>query len=679
MKFPITFSVMLSNSETNTVVIDSMDDLASKICRHDWAPSIFFDNHRLAANFKSCDLMGLDVDDGLSLDDAKKVFESYAHIIVPTKSHQKEKNGKVCDRYRVLLFLDRKISNREEFAATWASLFIKFPFIDRAAKDCSRMFYMCPHPPVSINKSGDLVKVETASSHSSIRAAQSSPQKIHTQGKLAYSTLRFMNEGAEKGLWNDSLYRAAKDYQQNGRSIETFIEDATKITNHLDQIDLRTIESAYNNEPTYEPRTDYNEGIRKVVQSSKLIVNREDSRDSFLVNTATGETVKMDQKNIKAVLGSDFEHYIRNKKVISAIEYQPHQHQILWADKIGIYSYNSYRPPAWKKDLFFGGTLKAMDCLPEIYNLFFKHLLANDEPSFEYLLDWLALSLQERNMTILTAIGEEGIGKGILGEIMEDIHGEGNFIKVRDTVFKEKFNAPFENRTLVYVDEIKITDRTSLDRIKDVVNWQIEIEKKGEDPKSVRNHASFYLSSNSYDAIPIDAGQRRFSIIQLTDTKLKDSELSQKWPTIQKLVDELRSPENIESLAAYLYGRIVDQKKMLEPFVSERADEVKEASLKDWESWVINDWCKSRINPTKEIPMAEMQTAIKSHFSMKQPPGRRLIEDLGKKFPDIFRVKRVGSARFVLISKAKDEANTSVGLTPEQDAELDKLESEILN
>ncbi|MBK7962484.1 MAG: hypothetical protein IPK04_15625 [Bdellovibrionales bacterium] len=91
----------------------------------------------------------------------------------------------------------------------------------------------------------------------------------------------------------------------------------------------------------------------------------------------------------------------------------------------------------------------------------------------------MANSLQNRNLTILTAIGEEGIGKGILGEIMEDLHGKQNFIKVRDTVFKEKFNAPFENKTLVYVDEIKITTREALDRIKDVVNWQIEIEKRG--------------------------------------------------------------------------------------------------------------------------------------------------------------------------------------------------------
>ena len=151
---------------------------------------------------------------------------------------------------------------------------------------------------------------------------------------------------------------------------------------------------------------------------------------------------------------------------------------------------------------------------------------------------------------------------------------------------------------------------------------------------------SFYLSSNSFDAIPLEPGQRRFSIIQLTDTKLKDSELSRTWPTLQKLVDELRSQSNIARLAAYLYHREIDRKKMLETFVSERAREVREAGLKEWESWVIQDWCAVRAGLNKTYSINELLSAIKMKYPHLDRIGRRPIEDLAKRFPEILRVKR---------------------------------------
>lgn len=674
MKYPIQVSVMLNNSDASVVDVNSPQELSTLISRHDWSPSVYSENRRLVANFISCNVIGLDVDEGMPLLQAITTFESYAHIIIPSKSHQISKNGIVADRYRVVLFLERQITSTNEFSATWQSLFKEFPFIDRAAKDCARMFYKCPHPVASMKSEGKLVNV-IHEAPSRIFKSSSVTTQI---GKLSYSTYQFMREGAESGLWNHSLYKAARDYQQNGRTIDDFIQDAEKITGHLDGNDFRTIESAFKNEPLYEPRIDYDEGLRKRILKSHLIINQEESAHSFLVNMETGETLNIDLKNIKSVLKSDFDFYVSTKKVIAAIDYDPHQHKLLFQDSSGLYCYNSYRAPLWKQSLFFGGSIASTPNLPELYKEFLLHLTAHDLPSFEYLLDWLALSLQGRNMTILTAIGEEGIGKGILGELMEDLHGTGNFIKVRDNVFKEKFNAPFENRSLVYVDEIKISDRTALDRIKDVVNWQIEIEKKGKDPKSVKNHASFYLSSNSFDAIPIDHGQRRFSIIQLTDTKLNKSDFGSKWETVQKLVDELRDPKNISDLASYLFHRPVDYKKMLEPFVSERALDVKEAGLKDWENWVIYDWCEKR-RSLSNIKIGELQKAILEQFKHIKGIGRRPIEDLSKKFPDVFRVKKVGkSDRHIdVLPPPIPDQTQNTGLTPEQEAQLDEIEREI--
>ena len=45
----------------------------------------------------------IDVDDGLSIEDAKGLFADYTYLIATTKSHQIAKNGITCDRFRLIL------------------------------------------------------------------------------------------------------------------------------------------------------------------------------------------------------------------------------------------------------------------------------------------------------------------------------------------------------------------------------------------------------------------------------------------------------------------------------------------------------------------------------------------------------------------------------------------------
>lgn len=54
-------------------------------------------------------LIFLDFDDGLSLDQAKKIFAEYRAIFYTTKSHGKLKGGTTCDRFRVILQADSMI------------------------------------------------------------------------------------------------------------------------------------------------------------------------------------------------------------------------------------------------------------------------------------------------------------------------------------------------------------------------------------------------------------------------------------------------------------------------------------------------------------------------------------------------------------------------------------------
>jgi hypothetical protein len=48
-------------------------------------------------------MVAFDIDDGLELTRAKSLLENYTYIIYTTRSHQKDKNGFVCDRFRIIM------------------------------------------------------------------------------------------------------------------------------------------------------------------------------------------------------------------------------------------------------------------------------------------------------------------------------------------------------------------------------------------------------------------------------------------------------------------------------------------------------------------------------------------------------------------------------------------------
>ncbi len=78
------------------------------------------------------------------------------------------------------------------------------------------------------------------------------------RGKLSRATLDFMVNGAQHahdGTWNHRLWKAARDYHEQGYELEEFLERAEKITGHLDEADLTSImKSAFSKAPKYEPR-----------------------------------------------------------------------------------------------------------------------------------------------------------------------------------------------------------------------------------------------------------------------------------------------------------------------------------------------------------------------------------------------------------------------------------------
>ena len=88
------------------------------------------------------DLIIFDIDEGLSFEEAKELFGLYECVIATTRSHQKEKNGKVCDRFRVIIRAKERIEcGVDEYRDAMRHIFKEYPFVDEACKDPSRIYF----------------------------------------------------------------------------------------------------------------------------------------------------------------------------------------------------------------------------------------------------------------------------------------------------------------------------------------------------------------------------------------------------------------------------------------------------------------------------------------------------------------------------------------------------------
>lgn len=376
--------------------------------------------------------------------------------------------------------------------------------------------------------------------------------------------------------------------------------------------------------------------IQKIMRSKIVCGSIGESSILTLLDEDKRRIDDYDRSRLKEILHPKFD--LVSRIYTCRFEYKPLMAGMLLKDKEdGTYIYNTYQPPFWQKDWFYSNGKEVPTYrkeLPEIYEKFFRHLVGDEddsEASYYYLLKWLANGLRRRNYCILTTIGNQGIGKGVLGAIMKALFGENNYYEGSDKMFKSNFNSQIADRRLVYCDEISIQGREDEDRLKLVVNNTIEIEKKGIDAKAIDNYASFYISSNNMDSIKISADDRRFSIIQLTSEKLL------KFMNVDDILDLTKS-DNIKELAEFLWHYEVDVEEMGVVFKSKRTQEVRLNALQNWEDWFLFDFCVNNLGKFFDI-----SNELNEIFQLDQgiKIGRGKLQELEKKYSGYFKVRNI--------------------------------------
>lgn len=246
------------------VEVSSIDELVKYATTSNYSMGVFKDNYRTKKNFQEAQAIAIDVDndgpnDNYTIAEAAEKFAQYKHLIMPSKSHQKEKGGKVADRFRVILFLDRPVTDAKDFQATWKTIYESYPAADRACKDASRFFF--PSPEVySMNTVGR----EWPVSHyvQPEQNVQDELRSFDELGSLSRSSLDFFVNGAPEGKRNVMLFKAAKDMQEQGYTrdhvvakLEAMIKSGGSwATDYVNEKDLECIDNAFKDDPMYDKR-----------------------------------------------------------------------------------------------------------------------------------------------------------------------------------------------------------------------------------------------------------------------------------------------------------------------------------------------------------------------------------------------------------------------------------------
>ncbi len=399
------------------------------------------------------------------------------------------------------------------------------------------------------------------------------------------------------------------------------------LLSHRSDFDERTI----NNIVADAIRSYPNYGLIQKIVRSKLVcdVNGEDQK-VIILDSEYRKISSIHRQRLGELFDAKYD--FKSRIYTAEYEYKPFDAGLLLENEDGTYTYNTYVPPKWLEDWFYSnGEIgpKKIDKIPKMYHEFLMHLVGDNKRSYDYIIKWLANGLRRKNYCILATIGKQGIGKGVLGEIMRLLFGRENYYAGSDRMFKGTFNAQISNKRLVYCDEIFIKEKEDEDKLKLVVNDNIEIEKKGIDAKEIKNYANFYVSSNNMDSINLTADDRRFSIVDLTDLKLIDKMTPEH---IKMLLDM----ENIEKLACYLWHVEVDVQEMSKVFITDRTEQVRAMGLKEWEEWFLSEYCGKHKGET--IKIHDAGESVKENFGYSTRVGRGRFMELQNKYPGVFNV-----------------------------------------
>lgn len=253
----IALSKLASNPNLPVVInINTEEDLINAVTSFGWSPSIF-SGARHNDNFISTDFMSLDIDSGLSIEEAEKRVQTLGLccLCLPSPSHTE-----TAHKFRLIFPLAKTILNCDDFDATWDYLQKHFPELDNQCSDLAR-WYAPSKMEDGFWQDGEFLTPKKTSEtqmtlHSYKETQVEVPTELKDLVKFIYGKERdVISESVEffltnahtglSGLWINSLNSCVFSLALSGVDdiiIQKVIEDVSP--EELDQRDLYQIKKA---------------------------------------------------------------------------------------------------------------------------------------------------------------------------------------------------------------------------------------------------------------------------------------------------------------------------------------------------------------------------------------------------------------------------------------------------
>lgn len=181
--------------------------------------------YRAQGHFLFSDFMALDIDDGASIEEVAESLRDSAFIIGTTKSHRKEKitdSGIIkppCDRFRLVVPWERRITNLEEFRASMQHYGKKFG-ADRSKLNGGMYFWPCKDILFSQDPGLDL-ELATVFPAAEKKEYTPRPDSLTGELRLSRNVDRFLADGIPfSNGRNNSCFFAALELKRCGVSME---------------------------------------------------------------------------------------------------------------------------------------------------------------------------------------------------------------------------------------------------------------------------------------------------------------------------------------------------------------------------------------------------------------------------------------------------------------------------
>lgn len=208
--------------------------------------------------------------------------------------------------------------------------------------------------------------------------------------------------------------------------------------------------------------------------------------------------------------------------------------------------------------------------LPKTIGKVLRHMLADDQPTIEHFLNWLAFMAQtrERPNTAWVLYGTEGTGKGTFcSKVLRPLFGMGQTAMRPGAQLSSEYNNFLKGNVLVMFDEAHVAEMRDSEEIHAKLrNWitepTVSLRMMYSNPVEIDNNAAFILLSNQPNVIHLQKKDRRWNIAPFQDKKIEltDEEVREEIPT------------ELQAFANFLMAWSVDRVKARTPLVTDDRD-----------------------------------------------------------------------------------------------------------